>query len=544
MSYLLNFLYYLSTHLYCFCCSFAIFLKQDEINNASSLSNPRQTSYNAFDDMAENSETHFAHLHQELAAVDALHTNGNKQGISTAQNRGGSVSQTYASALGASLSRSTTPDSQLLARAPSPCLPPIGDGRSSSMDKRNSSGQNSFNAVSSSLNEPADLVSALAGMNLSPNGIVDDEKHPQSPRHNESDYSHNIKQHSYLNKSEPLPYQLHSAPQLTKASHLKVNKSSGFRLDLNNSSANEQLELHNSVGVSVNSYLKGPSTPMLTGRGNSHTHYQNVDGRNISYQNYGLSGYAVNPSSPPMMASQLGSGNVPPFFENAAAALGVNGMDSGALGGGVALGPNLLSATEIQNASRVGNHAAGSSHHVPLMDPLYLQYLRSGEIAAAQVAALNDPAINRECSNNSYADLLGLQKAYVESLIAPQKSQFAVPYLNKSPSLNHNYYGNPTFGVGLSYPGSPLAGSLYPNSSLGLGSPMRQSERNMRLSGMRNMAGGFMGAWHSDAVSNVDENFASSLLDEFKSNKTKCFELSEIAGHVVEFRCILLVIQF
>ncbi|MFS7938316.1 putative armadillo-like helical, nucleic acid binding NABP, pumilio domain-containing protein [Helianthus anomalus] len=36
----------------------------------------------------------------------------------------------------------------------------------------------------------------------------------------------------------------------------------------------------------------------------------------------------------------------------------------------------------------------------------------------------------------------------------------------------------------------------------------------------------------------VGESFASSLLDEFKSNKTKCFELSEIeiAGHVVEFR--------
>ncbi|KAF7831057.1 pumilio-like protein 1-like isoform X1 [Senna tora] len=498
----------------------------DEINNASSGSNPRQTSYNAFD---ENSETHFAHLHQELAAGDALHAGGNKQGISAAQNLGGSASQNYVSALGASLSRSTTPD-QLLARAPSPCLPPIGDGRSSSMDKRSSNGQNSFNSISSSsLNEPADLVSALAGMNLSPNGIVDDEKHPQSTGKNESDYTHNLEQHLYLNKPEPLPYQLHSAPQLAKASHLKVNKSSGFRLDLNNSSANanEQLELHNSAGISVNSYLKGPSTPTLTGRGNSHAHYQNVDGRNISYQNYGLSGYAVNPSSPPMMANQL-SGNLPPLFENAAAALGVNGIDSGALGS------NLLSASELHNASRVGNHTGGCSQQVPLMDPLYLQYLRSGEVHAAQVAALNDPAINRECSNN-YADLLGLQKAYVESLIAPPKSQFAVPYLNKSANLNRNYYGNPTFGVGVSYPGSPLAGSLYPSSPIGSGSPMRQSERSMRLSGMRNVAGGFMGAWHSDTVGNLDENFASSLLDEFKSSKTKCFELSEIAGHVVEF---------
>ncbi|KAK4277942.1 hypothetical protein QN277_015858 [Acacia crassicarpa] len=464
-------------------------LLQDEINGTSSVSNHRQTSYNVFDDIAENSESHFAHLEPEFSIVDTLHSAGNQQGISAAQNLAGSASQTYASALGASLSRSTTPDSQLLARAPSPCLLPIGDGRSNAIDKKCSSGQNSFSAVASSLNEPADLVSTLAGLNLSRNGIVDDEKHISG--HNESEHIHNNKHHSHLNKPEPLPYQLHPTPQLAKVSHSKVNNSSCFRLDHNNSpaNANEQLELHNSAGISVNSYLKGPSTPNPAGRGNSHVNYQNVDGRSISYQNYGLSGYAVNPSSPPMMAGQLGSGNLPPFFENSAAMLGVNSMDSGALGGGAALGQNLLSATELHNAGRIGNHAT---------------------------------------------DLLGLQNAYVESLIAPQKSQFAVPYLNKSPNLNHSYYGN-AFGLGVSYPGSPLAGSLYPNSPLAPGSPLRQSERSMRLSGMRNVAGGFMGAWHSDSVGNLDENFASSLLDEFKSNKTKCFELSEIAGHVVEF---------
>ncbi|KAI4299550.1 hypothetical protein L6164_032997 [Bauhinia variegata] len=517
-------------------------LIQNEMNNAASVSKQpaRQPSHNAFDDIVENSEAHFAQLHQELAAVDALHTVGNKQGLSATQNLGASASQTYASALGASLSRSTTPtpDSQLLARAPSPCLPPIGDGRSNSMDKRSSNGQNLFSAVSSSLGEPADLVSALAGMNLSPNDIVDEEEHPRSPRHNGSDYTHNIKQHSYLSKPDLLNYQHQSAPQMTKGSLLRMNKSSGFGMDLNNSSgyANEHLELHKSAGVSANSYLKGPSTPTLTSRGSSPTDYQNLDGMNISYPNYGLSGYAVNPSSPLMMASPLGSGNLPPFFENAAAAsaMGVNAMDSRALGGSAGLGPNLLLASELHNANRVGNHATGSTHQLPLVDPLYLQYLRSGEVSAAQVAALNESAI-KECTNNSYTDLIGLQKAYIESLIAPQKSQFAVPYLGKSTSLNHNYYGNPAFGMGMSYPGSPLAGSIFPNSPIGPGSPMRQNERNMRLSGMRNVAGGFVGAWHSDTVGNLEENFASSLLDEFKSNKTKFFELSEIAGHGVEF---------
>ncbi|XP_027329940.1 pumilio homolog 2-like isoform X2 [Abrus precatorius] len=507
-------------------------LFQDEINGASAASkHPHNLpGSNVFDDIAEKSETHFAYVHQEL---DALRSGRNKQGISAAQNFVGSGPQTYASALGTSLSRSSTPDSQLLPRASSPCLPPIGDGRSSSADRRSSNGQNSLNSVSSNLNEPTDLASALASMNLSSNDKIDDEKHSLSPSHNGSDYAHSVKQHPYLNKPETLPFQRHSAAQ----PHLKVNKSSGFGLDLNNSSgyANEQLEPHKAGGISVNSHLKGPSTPTFTNRGSSPARYQNVD--DISYPNYGMTGYTVNPSSPSMMASQLGSGNLPPFFENAAAAsaLGLNAMDSRALGRGATLGP-LLAASELQNPSRLGNHAAGGTHQLPLMDPLYLQYLRSGEVAAAaQIAALNESAMNRECTNNSFTDLLGLQKAYVESLIAPQKSHLTSPYHGKSATLNHNSYGNPSYGLGISYPGSPLAGSLFPNSIYGPGSPISQSERNMHLSGMRNGVGGFMGAWHSDTVGSLDDNFASTLLDEFKSNKTKCFELSEIAGHVVEF---------
>jgi len=464
-------------------------------------------------------------VHQEL---NALRSGGNKQGISAAQNFVGSGPQTYASALGASLSRSSTPDSQLLPRAASPCLPPIGDGRSSA-DKKSSNGQNLLNAVSSNLNESADLASALASMNLSTKDIIDDEKHSQSSRHNELDYTHSFKQQPYLNSPDSLAFQRHSATQ----SHLKVNKGNSFGLDLNKSSgyADEQLEPHKAGGISVNTHLKGPS-PTFTSRGSSPAHYQSVE--DISYPNYGMAGYGVNPSSPSMMASQLGSGNLPPFFENAAvaaSALGLNAMDSRVLGRGVTLGP-LLAATELQNSSRLGSHAAGSTQQLPLMDPLYLQYLRSGDVAsAAQIAALKESVINRECT-----DLLGLQKAYVESLIAPQNSHFNVPYLGKSATLSPNSFGSPSYGLATSYPGSPLAGSLFPNSLYGPGSPMNQSERNMRLSGMRNAAGGFMGPWHSDTVGSLEENFASSLLDEFKSNKTKCFELSEIAGHVVEFR--------
>ncbi|KAK2968527.1 hypothetical protein RJ640_009372, partial [Escallonia rubra] len=504
---------------------------QDDISNATSISRhpSRPASRNAFDDSVESSESHFAQLHQEMASMDALRSGANSQGTSGIQGIGSSASHTYASALGASLSRSTTPDPQLVARAPSPRIPPVGGGRASSLDKRNGNGPNSFNGVSTGMSEQADLVAALSGMTLTTNSIVDEENHLRSRiqhdmddhqnfYHLQSDKNH-AKQPSYLNN--------HSVSQSVKGSYPKGN---GVGVDLNSGSfvADGQVDLHKPVMPSAN-YLKGPSTPTFNSGGGSPSHYQNVDSPNSSFSNYGLSGYTINPASPSMLGNQIGGGNMPPLFENVAAAT--------ALGANLTLGPNLIAAAaELQNLSRVGNHNAGSALQVPLMDPLYLQYLRSTEYAAAQVAALNDPTMDRDCMGNSYMDLLGLQKAYLGTLLSPQKSQYGLPYLGKSGSMNHGYYGNPAFGLGMSYPGSPMGGPLLPNSPIGSGSPVRHGDRNMRFpSGMRNLAGSVMGSWHSEAGGNLDESFPSSLLDEFKSNKTKCFELSEIAGHVVEF---------
>uniref|UniRef100_A0A803P127 PUM-HD domain-containing protein n=1 Tax=Cannabis sativa TaxID=3483 RepID=A0A803P127_CANSA len=516
---------------------------QDDINHSKSVSRQpsRPASRNAFEDSVETSETQFAHMHHELGSRDAMRSGGNMQGMSTVQNIGPSASHTYASALGATLSRSTTPDPQLVARAPSPRIPTAGGGRATPIDRRSVNGQNSFNGVSSNLGESDDLVAALSGMNLS-SGMMDEEKHARSQIQHEIDNRHlfnlqndqNTSQQPYLNKSDSGHLHSHSFSQSTKGSYQNMNKSSAG-MDLSNSSLMPDDQEFNKTAVSsANSFFRGPSTPNH-GRGSSSSHYHNVDNSNSTYPNYGLSGYAVSPTSPSMIGSPMGSGNLPPLFENAAAASAMGGLDSGAFGGGLALGPSMMAvAAELQNAGRLGNHNAGGMQ-VPMMDPLYLQYLRSNEYAAAQASSLSEATMDREGMGNAYMDLYGLQKAYLDALL-PQKSQFGVPYMGKSSSLNQGYYGNPGYGLGMSYPGSPLAGTLMPNSPVGSGSPVRHSERNLRFSsGMRNMAGGLMGGWHVEAGANLDENFPSSLLDEFKSNKTKCFELSEIAGHVVEF---------
>nr|GEU75956.1 pumilio homolog 1-like [Tanacetum cinerariifolium] len=135
-------------------------------------------------------------------------------------------------------------------------------------------------------------------------------------------------------------------------------------------------------------------------------------------------------------------------------------------------------------------------------------------VVAAVMGALNDATIIKE--------LLALHKAYLACLLSPLNSQY---------SLNHGHYGNSAYGLDMWYPKSPLGSSLMPNSALGFGSPGIYGERSLRFpSVIRNLVGG--------------ERFASSLLDEFKRNKPKCLELSEIVRHVVEFKLIFLLFYF
>lgn len=506
-------------------------MQDDTTHQTSASGHPsRPTSRNAFDNGLEQSESHFAQFKQDLTSLDAVHASANIPGLSSTQNANSSVSHTYAAALGASLSRSTTPDPQLLARAPSPRIP-SARGRSS-LELQNGNGSISYNGASGRVSQQTDLAVALSEITLS-NNLLDEENHARSRIQQEIDDHQNLfhlqsdqynNKHQYLNRSEP--GHLQSISLSAKGSY-----GYGSRAELNNSSllSDVQVNLHKPSLASANSYLKGPSTPTHNSGGSSPSQYRNVGSPNSSFSNYGLNGHTINPSSPSMLGNQFAGGSLPPLYENVAAAtaMGVSGMDSRRMGG-LAIGPNIIAAAaELQNISRAGNQNTVNGLQVPLVDPLYLQYLQSNEFAGESL--------------NNYMDLAGIQKAYLGSVLSPQKSQYSLPYLGSPSSMTHGYYGNQAFNLGMSYPGSPLGGSLLPNSPFGPGSPIRHGDRSLHFpSGMRNFSGGVMGPWHPETGGILDESFASSLLDEFKNNKARCFELSEIAGHVVEFRYISL----
>ncbi|KAK6135872.1 hypothetical protein DH2020_030359 [Rehmannia glutinosa] len=417
---------------------------QDDIGNATSVSrHPSRPASRAFQD-TESSESHMA-LHHELASLGALHSGTNIQGVSSLQNFSSSVSQTYNSAMGASLSRNTTPDPQVVVRSANPHIP----ARVSSMDRRNVNVPNLFDDVSPDSAGSADLIASLSGLSLSMDSLVDERKHPTPLMHDEFDAHRNL-------------------------FHLQRNKN--------------PIKQH----PYLNENLKVPSTPTLNSGGSSPSQYFNIPSPTSSLSNYGLGGY---PASPLVLGNQVGGGNIPPLVDS-----GISGIDARALGGGL----TLAAAAELENFARLGNHSSGDALPMALMDPSYLQYLRSHDYSAA---ALSDLRVNRESLANSHVD-----------------------------TLTNAFHGNSAFGLAFPCPGNPMGPPVFSNSGIGSGGPVRHLEQLMRSpSGLRNIAGNFMGPWASELGCSLEETFAASLLDEFKGNKTRCFELAEIAGHVVEF---------
>ncbi|PKU65606.1 Pumilio like 4 [Dendrobium catenatum] len=174
----------------------------------------------------------------------------------------------------------------------------------------------------------------------------------------------------------------------------------------------------------------------------------------------------------------------------------------------------------------------GSEFLGELVDPSYVPYLQSTSSPAPISGNLNDPSVGKGFFGTSDVDLLGYQKAYIEKILEQQKLQYGG--LSKV-GLNNGLYGPAALGVGMPYPLTPVSGAFL--SSMGPGNHLRQSGRLSRFPTMlRSAIGASKGSWDRENGIMEEEEFTSSLLAEFKNNKTRSFELSDIVDHVVEFR--------
>lgn len=195
----------------------------------------------------------------------------------------------------------------------------------------------------------------------------------------------------------------------------------------------------------------------------------------------------------------------------------------------------MTASDDRQSLTRAGNQ--GSDLLSPLMDPRYIQYLQRTSQYGTDAAASPDSLLAGNYVSTLHGNLDGLQKAYLEAILAQQKQQYELPLLGKAGGLNHGYYVNPSYGLGMPYAGNPLSNSVLQS----IGSVSVQNDRTGRFNSMTRSS---KGAWHPDISASMDGRYVSSLLDEFKNNKTRSFELLDIIDHVVEFRylswCLLL----
>ncbi|KAK1260204.1 hypothetical protein QJS04_geneDACA002112 [Acorus gramineus] len=443
---------------------------QEGLGQSALVHLSRPASRNAMDDVIDRlsvPDEQSSHLLTGLEPVEGLRSGATTPGLARDHNIGSPVPQSFASVVGSSLSRSTTPDPQMVGRSPSPHLHSVG-GMGSDTTRKPISAPNKLNGVSSYMPDHADVATALSGLNLSKSMVVDGRNHVQNQ----------------------LFQELADQSNMSSLAYNAFSTTNGVLpdLSLSNIPSDGQTNLPREMS-SVNQYGKviaGGSTS------SENVYYHGTNLSSLDITGSDVSRYPISRKHLAVTNSQLDSGNAGQY-------------------------PNTIL------------DQLGTGVNMPIMDQLYL--LQRADFAS-QAESLSDPS-GRNYVSPSQMDLHGFQKtAYFEALLAQQKSQYGMPYLGKSGHLDNGYYRS-SFGLGVPYPASPMANSFLP--SMGSRSPLRQTEHLSRFpSMMRSPTGGSIGSWASENGLAAD-SYASSFLDDFKNNKSKSFELSEIADHIAEF---------
>ncbi|KAM3744597.1 hypothetical protein ACB098_06G064700 [Castanea mollissima] len=103
-------------------------------------------------------------------------------------------------------------------------------------------------------------------------------------------------------------------------------------------------------------------------------------------------------------------------------------------------------------------------------------------------------------------------------------------------ATNSGYLRSPNLGIMTQFPASPLSSPLLPSSPVGgMNHPGRRNEMRFPQGSVRN-AGVYSGWQGQRGLYSLEEPKRHSFLKELKSSNARKFELSDIAGRIVEFR--------
>ncbi|URD75521.1 Pumilio-family RNA binding repeat [Musa troglodytarum] len=258
----------------------------------------------------------------------------------------------------------------------------------------------------------------------------------------------------------------------------------------------------------------GVSPLFVTGAAYGTPYYHNMQSSGLYPSHFGISGCALNPPvvTPLVSANPHHTGNPVPF-ENAV------GANFSARASGVSSGGNVASGVDMQHLYKIYGQLAPAIQP-PFPDPIYVPFYQYPSMDAYATAA---PA------SSAYLPHQRPQAARVAGV----NTLCAI----KGGSVSPNYYENsPNISFLMQFPSSPLVSPVFQGSSVAGASISGIENGNIKFpfSSERN-AGSLFGWQGQRRCENADYSNSDSFIEELKSNKARRFELSDIAGHIVEF---------
>uniref|UniRef100_A0ACD5YWB0 Uncharacterized protein n=1 Tax=Avena sativa TaxID=4498 RepID=A0ACD5YWB0_AVESA len=466
-------------------------LSRSNSRNAFESPNPinlsRSNSRNAFEspNPIRSSDSSYAQLPTRPESVNGFRSGSASPSLVRVQSLGSSMSHTFSSAVGSSISRNTTPDPQLIQRIPSPCLPPVGVRMGKADRKVEGTGAASHNYDGS---ETAAALSAMSNLNLSGNRMTNLET--------------DVQNHIYQNFGDQRDVLFNAPKEHRQFSQQKL---------VHNTDEEPMNALEYSAFPNGTSNISSSNMSELAAESKSNFPTQSPHGNANKKESI------LSPNGSVYLYQNL-NGDSPSGRHTKA-----NSRSSGS---------NMLNNHMNPDGEYVNHLSSQGGFQGQPMDPMYPSYLQANPNSPLGAAASMSPFRGSNFSGSGHLDTSGYQKAYLASLLAQQKLQYGMQYLGKSGGINPTLYGSEqAYGMEMSYLASP-------RSSPFISSPQghaRQGDRQTRIPSMaRSTAAGTMGSWNSENGL-IDSGYGSSLLEEFKTNKTRSFELLDIVGHVVEF---------
>lgn len=315
----------------------------------------------------------------------------------------------------------------------------------------------------------------------------------------------------------------------------------------------------NSTYAGVDQFLHGPSKfstevqPVLQSSGftpplyanaaaymaSANPFYSNMQAPGLFPTQY-VGGYTLNLNAfPPYMAGYPPPGAVPLVVD------GNGGPSFNTRTPGVSAGGTIPHGVDVQNLNKFYGQL-GFPMQPSFVDPMYMQYpqqpfgepygipgpfdpmVARGGVIGGQV---NVPDPKKVLDNAPYMD---------EHKIQHQRHPSPAMTPRRGGPMGSTYFGNPpNAGILMQYPTSPLASPVLPGSPAG-GTALPRGRTDMRFPPTSGRNTNVYSGWPGQrGFESFDDPKIYNFLEELKSGKGRRFELSDITGHIVEFRYIL-----